>query len=301
MRSLRYSPMARPELPSREHTLAVIGHLAMDNIIHPNFEMSQSPGGTAAAIATAAVQLGIKTSIYSKVGRDFPKEWLEVLGALGVDISKVEISEKEESLRVKITYDKKGAIKGIECNETAYEGLSLETLPRADCVHVCPLQPPYQAELVQSLKGHTDILSVSFQEFFADDYRKKDFFDSMDWKAIDIVFANEAEAKALTRKRKPENMAQKFHDGGVDVVVITLGKRGSLVYDGMEMHQISARDVEVVDPTGCGDSYIGGFLGEYLVSKDVQKATGMGTYLASLTAQKKGSWAALMSDVGIRF
>jgi sugar/nucleoside kinase (ribokinase family) len=293
--------MAKPELPGGEHSIAIIGHLAIDSIIHPKFEIPRSPGGSAAAIATAAVQLGIKTSIYSKVGKDFPKEWLEVLEALGVDISRVEISERVGSLSVKITYDEKGALKGIECNDKAYEGLSFETLPRADCVHICPLEPKYQAELVQSMKGHTDILSISFQEFFSKDYRKTDFFDMMDWEAVDIVFANEREAKALTKKRKPENMAQKLNNEGIGVVVITLGKKGSIVYDGKDMHNISARDVEVVDPTGCGDSYIGGFLGQYLVSKDVQKAAGIGTYLASLTAQKKGSWAALMSDVGVRF
>jgi sugar/nucleoside kinase (ribokinase family) len=165
-------------------------------------------------------------------------------------------------------------------------------------VHICPAQPQDQAELVQSTKGGSRKLSISFSDFFIDEYRKKDFLGMFKWSDIDLVFLNEGEARAMTHEETPEDMAIKFHKEGVKVVAITLGQKGSLVSDGKGIHNINARDVEVIDPTGCGDSFIGGFLGQYLISKDIKKAAGMGTYMASLTAQKKGSWAALLSDVG---
>ncbi len=296
-----YNPLIKAQLHNQEkHTLAVIGHLAIDNITHPAFEIPSSPGGSAAAVATASVQLGTTTSIFSKVGNDFPMEWLSVLKNLNVDISKVEISEKGKSLQVAIKYNEEGNPQSIECNERILENLDIKPLPRTEWVHVCPLQPTEQLELVQRLKGHCDFLSLSFSEYFSGEY-KKDFFGKVDWKAVDIIFANEKEAGAITGLEEPKEMALKFHNEGVDVVAITLGKEGSSVYDGTNFHEIKARVVPVVDSTGCGDSYIGGFLGNYLVSKDTRKAAGMGTYLASLTVQKKGSWAALMSDVGVRF
>ncbi len=295
-------PVMRTKLSSQNtHSIAVIGHLAIDTIIHPNFEIENSPGGSAAAIATAAVQMGVSTSIYSKVGKDFPKEWLRVLESLGVDILNLEFAEKKDSLHVKFKYDKDQGIKHIECNDRVSDGLSVKALPRTECVHICPSQPKNQLELLQSLKGTSAMLSLHFSEYFKADYRKKGFLDMMDWTDVDMVFANETEAKAITKARSPEKMALKFHDRGVGMVAITLGEKGSLVYDGTDMHRINARDVKVIDITGCKDSYIGGFLGDYIASKDARKAARMGTYLASLTAQKKGSWAGLMSDVGVRF
>lgn len=282
----------------RPHTLAVIGHLAIDSIVHSDFEVPSSSGGSAAAIATASVQLGIVTSIYSKVGKDFPSQWLVVLERLGVDISRIEISDKKETLHIKFKYDKKGNLKKIECNDKNLTKLEIKALPKAECIHICPMEPRSQVEILQNSKDHGDILSISFSEFFNEDYKNMNFLDIMDWSQIDIVFANEPEAKAITKEKKYEEMAYKFFDCGVPIVVITLAKKGSIVYDGREVQNINARDVKVIDPTGCGDSYIGGFLGEYLISRDIRKAAGTGTYLASLTAQKKGSWAALLSDAG---
>jgi sugar/nucleoside kinase (ribokinase family) len=297
-----YNPLIKAEFGRQEkQSLGVIGHLAKDEIVHPDLGLRTLPGGSAAAVATASVQLGIRTSIHSKVGKDYPSEWLSVLDNLGVDISKVEVSEEKETLKVKIIYDENGETELIECSDVVSESLNIKTLPRTDSVHICPIQPPEQRELVQKLKGHCDILSISFSEYFIKDYNKEGFFDDSSLKDVDILFANDKVAHALTREDKPEDAASKLHSKDVDVVAITLGKNGSLVFDGKEVHTIAAMEVPVIDPTGGGDSYIGGFLGEYLISKDARKAGGMGTYLASLTVQKKGSWAALVSDVGIRF
>jgi sugar/nucleoside kinase (ribokinase family) len=298
MQRLSYNPLTRStKATSEPHSLGLIGHLAIDTILHPKIEIRNSPGGSAAAIATASVQLGTYTSIHSNVGKDYPKEWLEVLENLGVDISNIEFADKLDSLAVEFIYDEKGDLKSLECNDRLLTQLNINNLPRTECVHICPAEPQDQIELVKSVKHGKRIISMSFSEYFLEDYKKMKFSDLINWSDIDIVFLNEEEAMAIINEKNPENQALKFFDKGAEIVVITLGKEGSLVYDGNEMHHINARDVKVMDPTGCGDSYIGGFLGEYLTSKDIQKAAGMGTYMASLTAQKKGSWAALLSDV----
>ncbi len=232
------------------------------------------------------------------MGKDFPKEWLAVLENLGIDISHIEFSDEKSSLHVKFKYDEKKALEGLEFNDKLLTGLKIDTLPRTECVHICPAKPQDQAELIQSAKGGSRKLSINFSDYFIDDYKKKDFLEVFKWDDIDLVFLNEREARAMTNEETPEEMARLFHKEGVKVVTITLGRKGSLVFDGKNIHNIIARDVEVVDPTGCGDSYIGGFLGQYLISNDIKNAAGMGTYMASLTAQKKGSWAALLSDMG---
>ncbi len=300
MHTLTPDPLMRirPE-KEKEHSLAVIGHLAIDTIIHPDYTIESSPGGSAAALATTAVQFGVSPTIHSQIGNDYPKEWLRVLEALGVDISNIEFLEKDESLRVRYEYDKEGQAQ-IICSDAVKRAISPETLPKTDALHICPMLPQNQVELVKKFGG-SDTLSINFSEFFVDNYDKMNFIDLLNWDAINIVLANEKEGKAITSEENPENMAKKFHDRGVNVVLITLGKEGSLIFDGENIHRINAWEAEVVDPTGCGDSFIGGFLGEYLNSGNIHKAAGVGTYMASLTAQKKGSWAALVADVRVRF
>jgi sugar/nucleoside kinase (ribokinase family) len=299
MQRLSYNPLTRVSGQGQEpHSLGVIGHLAIDTIEHTNFQLNSSPGGSAAAIATASVQLGIYTTIHCKVGKNYPKEWLRVLKNLGVDISPLEFSDNEESLHIKFKYNEKHILQGMECNDRALTGLKIDTLPRTECVHICPAQPQDQAELVQRTKGGNRKLSISFSDFFIDDYKKKDFLDVFKWKDVDLVFLNEKQARAMTNEEIPEEMAHTFHKEGVKIVTITLGEKGSLVSDDKNIRNMNARDVEIIDPTGYMDSYIGGFLGQYLISNDIKKAAGIGMYMASLTAQKKGSWAALLSDVG---
>jgi sugar/nucleoside kinase (ribokinase family) len=297
MQGINFNPLTRASFASQEsHSLAVIGNLAIDTIIHPDFQLEKVPGGSAAAVATASVQLGIDTSIQSKVGGDFPSEWLVVLENLGIDISSVKLEDKEKTLQIKMEYGKEGDLKNITYNDKIKEGLNVSAMPKTEAVHICPAPPSNQAELVKSLKNRGEILSINFSECHLDELQKEDFFNTIEWKNLNMAFFNKKEAQAISKESEVHEMVRKFHDAGVDVVSITLGSEGALVFDGQEMFRSKALDVEVVDPTGCGDSFIGGFLGEYLKTKNVQNAQGMGTYMASLTAQKKGSWAALITD-----
>jgi sugar/nucleoside kinase (ribokinase family) len=299
---MSYNPLTRSQVSKgASHSLAVIGHLAIDTIVHPDFQLENVPGGSSAAVATASVQLGIDCAIQSKIGSDFPREWLSVLDSLGIDISSIEISKKEKSLKIKMIYHKDWELDKIEISNKMKDGLKVQAMPRTEAVHICPAPCEEQMELIRALRKKSEILSINFSEYYKNDYKEKDFFNSIDWNDIDLVFLNEKEAKAMTSEKNPEKMAKKFLDSGTDLVSITMGKRGVLVLNENEMIRAGAQDVKVIDTTGCGDSFIGGFLGEYLKSRNVKKAQGMGSYMASLTAQKKGSWAALMTDVGVRF
>lgn len=75
---------------------------------------------------------------------------------------------------------------------------------------------------------------------------------------VDIVFANEEEAKAFTGVG-PEESLQILADE-CDIAVVKVGKNGSLVRAGERQYQIGAVSTCCVDSTGAGDLYAGGFL-----------------------------------------
>jgi fructoselysine 6-kinase len=72
--------------------------------------------------------------------------------------------------------------------------------------------------------------------------------------------------------------------------LITLGKYGSLLYDGDEVFTQAAREVKAKDTTGAGDSFLAGFLVSYLKDYDIQKALARGSSLAARVIQKVGAY-----------
>ena len=91
---------------------------------------------------------------------------------------------------------------------------------------------------------------------------------AIDWKEkekalkyIDILKVNEKEMEVLTGYDDPEKAAIQLAEWGVKEVLITLGSLGSLIYAEGKFHRIPAfPPKEVVDATGCGDTYAAGYL-----------------------------------------
>jgi len=86
----------------------------------------------------------------------------------------------------------------------------------------------------------------------------RDFLNEIITKYIDIVFANEEEAKALTGmepRKALDEIASK-----VKIAVVKIGSKGSIIKSGEASWDIGVIDVKPVDTTGAGDLYASGFL-----------------------------------------
>ena len=71
-------------------------------------------------------------------------------------------------------------------------------------------------------------------------------------------------------------------------MVITLAEDGSIAYANNKIYAQSVLDADVKDTTGCGDSYLAGFVTEYIKTGDVQKSMHKGTEIASRVAEHFG-------------
>ena len=85
-----------------------------------------------------------------------------------------------------------------------------------------------------------------------------DFLNEIIREYVDIVFANEEEARAFTGK-EPED-ALIHISGHCDIAVVKIGKEGSYVKSGNEVVQVKPRLANCIDTTGAGDLYAAGFL-----------------------------------------
>lgn len=83
---------------------------------------------------------------------------------------------------------------------------------------------------------------------------------------------------------------KEIHSKGPKLVIITLGERGSICYDGYQFYKYGIVKCNVVDSMGAGDSYIAGFLRGLLLEKPIEECMRLGAENSSVTLQYTGAW-----------
>jgi len=104
---------------------------------------------------------------------------------------------------------------------------------------------------------------------------------------VDIVFANEEEAKSFTGKN-PEEALEEIAEM-CRIAVVKVGKDGSMVKSGENVHRIPAIPAEVVDTNGAGDIYAAGFLYGYSQNWPLHKCAAAGGILAGKLIEITGA------------
>ncbi|WP_291529262.1 adenosine kinase [Bacteroides sp. UBA939] len=106
-----------------------------------------------------------------------------------------------------------------------------------------------------------------------------DFFSLLINKYVDIVFANEEEAKAFTGKEPEE--ALEVIAGMCSIAIVKIGSKGSLIRKGTEEVHVSAIPVDkVIDTTGAGDYFAAGFLYGLTCGYSFEKCGKIGSVLS---------------------
>jgi sugar/nucleoside kinase (ribokinase family) len=109
---------------------------------------------------------------------------------------------------------------------------------------------------------------------------------------VSILKANEFEMEVVTGTSDVREGAQYLADLGVKEVIITLGSKGSLIYKDNHFFQIPAyKPAAVVDATGCGDTYMAGYLSKKVAGASVQEAGEFGAAMATLKIQSSGPFS----------
>ncbi len=104
---------------------------------------------------------------------------------------------------------------------------------------------------------------------------------------VDIVFANEAEAYALTGK-EPEEALNELSQW-CETVIVKLGERGSLIYHNGEIMMVSAVKTKAVDTTGAGDAYAAGILYGIINNIPMQDAGKLASALGAKVVSQIGA------------
>ncbi len=108
---------------------------------------------------------------------------------------------------------------------------------------------------------------------------------------FDIVKPNELEAKVLTGidcRKNPYKAAEIIKSWGPEIVIVTLAELGSIIYDGVDFIDIPPYQIDLVDATGAGDTYMAGFTYEYLKGGDLRRAGCFASCVSSIMIEQVG-------------
>jgi sugar/nucleoside kinase (ribokinase family) len=109
---------------------------------------------------------------------------------------------------------------------------------------------------------------------------------------VSILKANEFEMEVVTGTSDVREGSRILAELGVKEVIITLGSKGSLVYRDGQFFSIPAyTPSEVVDATGCGDTYMAGYLSKRVKGAGPQEAGEFGAAMATLKIQSSGPFS----------
>ena len=272
--------------------LVVLGHVSIDHIRFPGRKETLLPGGGAAAVATSAALAGARVGLVTKVGEDFPKEWLEKLAST-LDVRGVQILP-EKTIHIYMIYHEDGSVDApvdMGVAENMGETPIPEDYLNASIFHVAPIPPEEQLKALKRLEGKR--ISLDFNPTYMEDYREKKDLMREIVSHVEVIFPNEREAMTITGAQSVKEAAETLHEWGAELVVVTRGEKGVLIYNGnfREFPALPIGEDEVVDPTGAGDAFAGGFLAGYSKGKPVEECVRLGLERAREVLKKWGSWS----------
>ncbi len=267
-----------------------VGHITKDIVRIRNAE-KEMPGGTAYYFSIALKSLGSNVSLITKAAEK-DKGLMHDLIRSNID---VHYRESQQTTVFENIYpeDIDFRIQNVRC---VAEPFSIEDIPDVSTriFHVGPLtKEDVPLEVLKHLSRGTRI-SLDIQGFL----RKIEGSEvkSVDWGEkdeglvyVDILKTGEREARILSGEDDMRKAAARLSGYGIDEVIITLGSKGSLIYSKGNFHTIPSFPArKLVDATGCGDTYMAGYLHKRLKSSDIDESGVFAAATASLKLEKSG-------------
>lgn len=279
--------------------ICTIGHITKDRVITLESERYM-PGGTAYYFSKALNQLDNDFELVTAVGPE-EKGVLKELTDEGVSIVSL---ASDHSVYFENIYGKNqdNRVQNVLAKAAPF---TTENLPKieADYIHLGPLlNDDISLDSIQHLATKGKV-SLDIQGFLR--YTENQAVLYSDWKDkkeglshIHTLKANETESQIISGKSDFEEAAYVLANLGVQEVIITLGSHGSLIYADEQFHKIPAYTPSaIVDATGCGDTYMAGYLHKRQAGASISEAGNFGAAMATINIQSFGPFSGKASEV----
>jgi sugar/nucleoside kinase (ribokinase family) len=276
-------------------SLITVGTVAFDKINTPFGQSDKIVGGAATYISLAASYFTRDINLVSVIGDDFPKPFLDNLHRRGINLEGLEIREGEKSFFWEGEYhydmNSRDTLK-TDLNVLAtFEPKLPESYRQCEFLMLGNLDPKVQLSVINQLEERPKLVVLDTMNFWMDhaiDDLKKVL------RKVDILTINDEEARQLSGQYSLVKGAREILKMGPKYLVIKKGENGALLIDNHNMFFAPALPLEdVMDPTGAGDTFAGGFIGYLAKTRDLsfenmKRAVVLGSAMASFTVERFG-------------
>ncbi len=273
--------------------ILVVGSVGYDTISTPKGQRKGILGGSANYFSMAA-SMYAPVRVVGVVGDDYQAEHRQMLEARGVDIKGLQtVSGKTFTWEGKYEHDMNEA-ETIATNLNVFENFH-PSIPQeyrdSKVVFLANIDPPLQLQVLEQVKSPR-LVAADTMNFWIQS-KKSELLKVLE--RIDVLLINEGELRQLTQSWNTVQAAKDVLKMGPKAVVVKRGEYGFMMYTENQYFILPAFPVaEVVDPTGAGDTFAGGFLGHLaqldrdFSREDLKQACVHGCLLASFTVQDFG-------------
>lgn len=268
----------------------IVGSVALDSIKTPLGEVNDALGG-AAVYSSVAASFFTPVMVVGVVGEDFPVSHIDFLASRGINTHGIQI-RPGKSFRWGGSYE-------FDLNQahTLFTELNVfadfkPTIPpayrSAEYVFLANIDPQLQLEVLDQVEN-PKLVACDTMNYWIEN--KRDALLEV-LKRVNVAFMNDAEARQLIGTGSLVKAATEIKRLGPETVVIKKGEHGAMMFcdESLCFSAPSYPLAEVVDPTGAGDSFAGGFMGYLAHTGDssynnIRKAVVCGSTIASFNVE----------------
>jgi sugar/nucleoside kinase (ribokinase family) len=281
------------------YDICCVGHITSDKVITPGSAVN-IPGGTALYFSSALQHFPAKYRLITAVA-DTEMPFVSELRDSGTDVVSYptthtvcfeNIYTSNQDHRVQRVSQKADPftidqLKGTEASIFHLGPLLADDIPNTLIKHLASI-----TKVSLDVQGY--LREVRGNDVYAIDWQEKR--DTLQY--VHVLKANETEAAVLTESTDIYQSAKILADWGVAEVVLTLGSMGSVIYADSKFYKIPAfTPTAVIDATGCGDTYMAGYLYRRCKGDSVEQAGRFAAAMATIKIQSSGPFDGTEADI----
>jgi sugar/nucleoside kinase (ribokinase family) len=281
------------------YDICCVGHITLDKVVTTKSVVHMA-GGTSFYFSNAIRHMDVKYRLVTGLAES-EMNTVVALRAKGIE---VDVVPSRHTVYFENIYSENQDHRTQRVLQKA-DPFSIEALSHTDAriFHLGPLlADDIPVELIRSLSERGKV-ALDVQGYL----RKVENHNvhAIDWPAkqealkyIHTLKANESEMEVLTGLKDVRKGAKVLAEWGVKEVVITLGSMGSVIYANGVFHHIPAYvPTAVIDATGCGDTYMAGYLYQRTKGASLQSAGEFAAAMATLKIESSGPFTGTKEDV----
>jgi sugar/nucleoside kinase (ribokinase family) len=256
----------------RDLDLVVVGSIGIDTI-ETKYERQEEILGGSVSYACAAASFFAATGMVGVAGTDFPDEYMECYRHFGIDLDGLTLAEGQTFRWSGVYEDDMNNRRTLSTCLNVFADFMPE-LPehyrKAPFLLLGNISPELQLHVLSQVESPKFVIADTMDLWIniADDPLQNVI------RSVNMLTLNDGEARLLTQEQNLKACARRILEMGPDYVVIKKGEHGALLATRNGFYIIPAYPVDdVVDPTGAGDSFAGGFMGYLSQQKSINDET----------------------------